>query len=186
VTGQLANLDLGRLVTDHFPHKLTGIGQVTILSSHFRRGRLEEGSVIVAAGPGTVDRSFLAGAVDRLNLVVGKEPAVVGDCIAYDELAFCATLDSHGLRLAGRCGAAGPGAILSDGRNCLLGEPSQPQPLAALVQTLAPPNALQVPASRQTDWLLHHLPVPEVMPLPGSEALPAQARRLRLKDPVER
>ena len=183
VTGQLVNLDLGRLVTDHFPHKLTGNGQLTIQSARFRHGRLEEGSAIVAAGPGTIDRSLLAAAIDRLSLVAGKEPPPGGDCIAYEELSLCATFDAHGLRLCGRCNAAKPGTILSDGRDCLLGEPSQPQPVAALVQTLVPQSAVQVPASRQTDWLLRHLPVPEVMPPPGTEAIPPQAR-LRLKDPL--
>ena len=41
--------------------------------------------------------------------------------------------------------------------------------MAALVQTLVPQSAVQVPASRQTDWLLRHLPVPEVIPPPGAE-----------------
>ena len=60
---------------------------------------------------------------------------------------------------------AEPGTILSDGRNRLLGESSRgSQPMAALVQTLVPQSVVQVPASRQTDWLL---------------ASPAGARRSR-------
>jgi hypothetical protein len=39
-----------------------------------------------------------------------------------------------------------------------------------------PQSAVQVPASRQTDWLLHHLPVPVVLPPPGAEAVPPIAR----------
>jgi hypothetical protein len=183
VTGQLVNLDLGRLVTDHFPHKLTGNGQLTIQSARFRHGRLEEGNAMMTAGPGTIDRSLLAAAADRLNLVVGKEPSLDGNSIPYEELALSATFDAKGIRLGGRCKAGKPGTILSDGRDGLLGEPSQPQSVASLVQTLVPQSAVQVPASRQTDWLLHHLPVPEVMPRPGDEAIPPQAW-LRLKEPM--
>ena len=91
-------------------------------------------------------------------------------------MALSATLDAQGLRLRGRCADAEPGTILSDGRHRLLGEPSQqPQPVAALVQTLVPQSTVQVPASRQTDWLLRHLPVPEVIPPAGAESVPPVA-----------
>ena len=43
VAGQLVDLDLGGLVSNHFPHKLSGTGAVTIESAHFRHGRLEQG-----------------------------------------------------------------------------------------------------------------------------------------------
>ena len=55
----------------------------------------------------------------------------------------------------------------------------------ALVRTLVPQSAVQVPASRQTDWLLRHLPLPEVMPVPGTEAVPPHAR-VRLRDTWQR
>jgi hypothetical protein len=32
-----------------------------------------------------------------------------------------------------------------------------------------PQNELQVPASRQTDWLLQHLPVAQIVPPMGSD-----------------
>ena len=69
VTGQLVGLDLGSLITDHFPHRISGIGEATIQRARFRRGRLEEATGIVAAGPGTIDRPLLAAAVGRLGLV---------------------------------------------------------------------------------------------------------------------
>ncbi len=163
ITGQLADVDLGGLVTDHFPHKLAGRGEVTIQSARFRRGRLEEGSAIVAAGPGSIDRTLAAAAVDRLGLVAA-ESFPDGDAIPYEQLAFSATLDAQGFRLQGRCTGVEPGTVLSRGSQRLLGEsPQQPASAAALVQTLVPQNTVQVPASRQTDWLLRHLPVPEVM-----------------------
>jgi hypothetical protein len=186
VTGQLVELDLGGLVTDHFPYKLAGSGEVTIQSARFRRGRLEEGSAIVVAGPGMIDRSLLTAAIDRLGLAAGTEPLPAGELVPYEQLAFSATLDAQGLRLGGRCTAAEPGTILSDGRNRLLGEPvEQPAPAVALVQTLVPQNAVQVPAGRQTDWLLRHLPMPEVTPPSGTEAVPPHAR-VRLRDTWQR
>ena len=190
VTGQLAELDLGNLVSDHFPHHLSGIGAATIQRARFRHGRLEEGAVVLVAGPGTIDRSLLVAAVTRLGLVaapalsaqLAADGQTDGDRVRYDELALSATLDVEGLRLHGRCAAAEPGTILSDGRGRLLGEPlREMQTVAALVQTLVPQSAVQVPASRQTDWLLRHLPVPEIAPLPGARTEPPTAR-LRLPE----
>ncbi len=182
IVGQLADVDLGGLVTDHFPHKLTGRGEVTIQSARFYRGRLEEGSVIVAAGPGTIDRTLAASAVDRLGLVP-VESFPDGDSVPYEQLAFSATLDAQGLRLQGRCTGVEPGTVLSQGSRRLIGEaPQQMASAAALVQTLAPQNTIQVPASRQTDWLLRHLPMPEVM---ASDAVAPKARA-RVRDTWQR
>jgi len=190
VTGQLVGLDLGSLITDHFPHRISGIGEATIQRARFSHGRLEEGSGLVAAGPGTIDRPLLAAAVGRLGLVAASEllPSTSGesrhegDRLSYDQLAFSFAIDAQGLRLHGRCTTAEPGTILSDGRGPMLSEsPQEPQPVCALVQTLVPQSAVQVPASRQTDWLLRHLPVPEVVPLPGAESMPPTAR-LRVPD----
>jgi hypothetical protein len=181
VAGQLLDLDLGGLVSNHFPHKLSGTGQVTVQSARFRHGRLERGSALVVAGPGRIDHSLLAAATDRLGLAPAAEPLPNGDLVEYQQLAFSATLDAQGLVLHGRCDAAERGVILSDGRHRLLGESPQPAPAVALVRTLVPQSAVQVPASRESEWLLRHLPVPTVMPLPGADAVAPRAQ-VRLRD----
>ena len=186
VTGQLVELNLGSLVTEHFPHRLSGVGEATIQSARFHRGRLEEGSAILAAGPGAIDRALVAAAMDRLGLVQGTEPFPESERIEYDHLALSITLDAQGMKIRGCCPEAEPGTILSDSRGRLLGEPPQgPLPIASLVQTLAPPSALQVPTSRQTDWLLRHLPAPEVVPpIPSEDAIPTA--RLKLPETWQR
>ena len=35
LTGQLVELDLGSLIGDHFPHRLSGVGQATVQSARF-------------------------------------------------------------------------------------------------------------------------------------------------------
>jgi hypothetical protein len=187
VRGQLVELDLGRLVSDHFPHRLTGIATVTIPTATFRRGRLDAGRAIVEAGPGEIARSLLAAAVDRLGLIpapaVEQLPAV--DCVPYGQLAFSATLDAKTLRLDGQCQVAEKGTILSYDGRCLLGEPRQPAPAVALVQMLVPDSAVQVPASRQTNVLLSFLPVQDAIPVPGPEAVSPRAT-VRLREPWRR
>ncbi len=74
VTGQLAELDLGSLVSDHFPHRMSGSGELTVQSARFRHGRLEEGSGILVAGPGTIDRSLLTAAVEAPRPAAGQQP----------------------------------------------------------------------------------------------------------------
>jgi hypothetical protein len=175
VAGQLVELDLGTLITDHFPHRLSGIGEATINSAHFRGGRLEECSGMLAAKRGTISRSLMEAARAYLGLVPGAEPLPSDERIPYQELAMSVVLDANGLRLRGLCTTAEQGTVLSDGRNRLLGEPMRgAQPMAAFVQTLVPQSVVQVPASRQTDWLLRHLQVPYVVP--PSDAIPPTAR----------
>lgn len=186
VAGHLVDLNLDSLVTERFQHRLSGIGEATIESARFRRGRLEECNGQLVARGGVVSGSLLEAAVRCLRLVPGVGPFPSDDRIRYQELAMSFTLDASGLRLRGHCANSEPGTILSDGRNRLLGEPSpEPQPVAALVQTLVPRSVLQVPASRQTDWLLHHLPVPHVLSSPGVETVPPTAR-LRLPETWQR
>jgi hypothetical protein len=177
VTGQLLDVDLGRLVTDHFPHRLSGTGQVTIHSARFHRGRLEEGSGTLVVGRGVISRSLLDAAVEQLGLDAGAEPKASGDLVPYEQLALAFLINSSGLELQGRCSAAGFGAILVDRYRRLLSEPAvQLQPVVALLRTLVPASEVQVPATRQTDWLMRRLPVPQVVAPRQSEPLMPQAR----------
>ena len=45
----------------------------------------------------------------------------------------------------------------------------QPVPIAALLQALVPRADVQVPATRQTDWLMRRLPVPQASALRTAE-----------------
>jgi hypothetical protein len=123
---------------------------------------------------------LIEAACARLNLRPGGSLGAQDDLVPYEELMLAVLMDSGGLRLQGRCLVGGPGTILADRRGRLLGEPAaQPQPVVALLQTLVPLSEVQVPATRQTDWLMRHLPVPQVVPPRGTEtALPHGQIRL--------
>ena len=47
-------------------------------------------------------------------------------------------------------------------------------PVVAIIQMLVPDSRVQVPATRQTDWLLNLLPVPDIVP--GDPQAVPQAR----------
>ena len=52
-------------------------------------------------------------------------------------------------------------------------------PVAALVQALVPDSRVQVPATRQTDWLLRALPLPDVQAGDAQSAPHARLARRR-------
>ena len=185
LVGQIFDVDLDDLVTGRFPHKLSGTAQLTVQSARFRGGRLEEAEGTLFAGPGVISRSLLDAAAARLGLVRDAQPQAPGDLVPYEQLALAFSIDSRGLKLQGRCPASAPGAILTAREGRLLSEPAQqPQPVLALLRTLVPASRHQVPATRQTDWLIGHLPVPDVAPPPGTESQLPQARvRLRREAP---
>jgi hypothetical protein len=180
-TGQLLGVDLSRLVSDHFPHRLSGTAEVTIQAARFRSGRLEEARGTIVAGPGMIGRSLLESAVNHLGLFSSTDLGSLGDQTPYDRLALDIVLDGQGLRIEGRCPSTDRGVIMTDRRLCLLSEPmSQPQPVTALLQTLAPEGTMQVPATIQTDWLVSHLPMPQAAASSAREAaLPSAHLRLR-------
>jgi hypothetical protein len=185
--GQVYDVDLDDLVTGHFPHKLSGTAQLTVQSARFRQRRLEHATGTLVAGPGVISRSLVDAAVAQLGLVRGAEPQTPGELVPYEQLAAGFLIDARGLQLQGGCAASGnrhespvAGTILADRQGRLLGEPAvQPQPVVALVRTLVPASQHQVPATRQTDWLIGHLPVPQVVPPAGTRPGLPQAR-LRL------
>lgn len=177
LTGQLTDVDFGRLVSDRFPHQLAGTGLVSIQSARIVRGRLEEAEGELHVGPGVIGRKLMAAAVQRLHLIEGAEPATSGDPVPYEQLALAVVIDRQGIQLHGRCRRAGLDAILVDRSSRLLSEPVfQPQPVAALLQALVPTGGPQVSATRQTEWLMRHLPVPGVAAAQRSAAALPEAR----------
>jgi hypothetical protein len=178
VRGSLLGLDLDNLVSNHFPHRLSGHADMMIEHARFQGGRLEEATATVSAGPGVVSRSLLRAAVERLRLQPAAEPSGTGDLIRYEQLAFALSIDAQGLRLEGRAPGRPPGVLLVDASGPLLARPAaQPVPVAALVQMLVPASEVQVPAARQTEWLTRHLPVPEVVAPPGEASVPSVGLR---------
>jgi hypothetical protein len=182
LSGQFGEVDLGLLVSDHFPHRLAGTAEITVQLVRFHNNRLEEATALLTGGPGTLSRSLWQAAVERLRLVPGELPTTAGDLISYDQLAVAVALDSQGLILQGRCGNTQPGTLLTWGQRPILGEPLvQPRPVAALIQALVPHSEQLVPATRETDWLTRYLPVPRAVSAAGS---PATAGHSRLR-PVQ-
>ena len=175
LVGQLLGIDLGALVSEQFPHKLSGAAKLTVQHARFLRGRLEEAKGSLVAGPGVIGRSLVEAAVTYLGLARCRRRNCRATRCPTSNWRLEFSVDSRGLTLRGRGGE--PGAILADRRGGILGEPvRQPLPVVALIQTLVPASENHVPATRQTDWLARHLPVADVLPPPAGSSFFPHAR----------
>jgi hypothetical protein len=174
LSGEFKDVDLQAVVSEQFPHQLSGTADITIEHAHFEQGRLIEARGTLIAGPGVVSQSLFQSAVRNLQLT-GTATDLDRSLVPYDQLALSFKIDSSGLSLGGQCDGS-KGAIVRRGDATLLGEgPSAPRPLVSLVRMLVPASELQVPATRESNWLIDHLPVPPIMP-PAGERPQAKMR----------
>ncbi|HTQ39525.1 MAG TPA: hypothetical protein VMJ32_10880 [Pirellulales bacterium] len=172
--GGLQNIDLHRLVSEQFPHQMSGVAEATINHALFHAGRLEEATGSIHAGPGVVSGSLLRSAAEFLRMRAG---GTIRDdeLLPYAECSAAFVLDTKGLAIHGHCQQSEPGAVIRAGNAMLLAESGgAPVPVVALIKMLVPDSRVQVPATRQTDWLQRMLPVPDVVP--GDPQSPPQAR----------
>jgi len=169
VIGTLAHVDFGRLTDGRLPHRITGIGNVTLQSARFQEGRLTDASGVLVAGPGRIDRALLDAAARELAMMSAPaaDPSAV---VPYEQLALAFVLGADGLQVYGRTTAARGVVLMGSDRWLLAQAPSskQPRPIAALVRTLSQPSRSQVPATREADRLMRRLPPPRGAAPPAS------------------
>jgi hypothetical protein len=150
-------------VSEQFPHRLGGTAEITVQKARFSRGRLEEAAGTFSSGPGVVSQSLVSAAIEFLHLVPKPANDHADMLRQYEQLSFAFVVDSAGLTLRGTCSAA-PSVVMRLGDGTALSEAGGPSgPLVALVRTLVPQSEVQVPATRQSDWLIERLPVPQAI-----------------------
>jgi hypothetical protein len=165
LAGELTGIELERLVTHRYPHRLGGTAQLAIKRASFRRGRLERADGRFTAGPGVISGSLWSAAVDALYLTPTANPRGPDELIDYQQLAFTFAVDRNGVILNGACASAPGGTMLTAQAPASLREPtSQPLPVSALVRMLVPRSDVLVPATRETDFLTRVLPLRSAMP----------------------
>ena len=182
VSGRFSDVDLDRLVTDRFPHKLSGVAEIEISRARFLRGRLTSAAGSFICDGGVISRSMLTAAVESLHLTSSEAIHESNEPLwRYRRLAFGFAMDDDGVSITGLCESTAPGAILTDSQGVLLADPPERViPTLALVRTLAPQSEIQVPASAETDSLLRALPLPSVIaPRASTARAPYSPLRLR-------
>jgi hypothetical protein len=161
LAGTLTGVDLERLVSVGYPHRLSGMAGIVVQRANFRCGRLEVATGSFVAGPGVIGRSLCQAAVDRLQLTTVDPMVGSRDPLPYEQIAFSYAVNADGLWLGGGCHAAPEGTILTTSTGPLLAAPRhQPLPVVALVRTLVPRHDLLVPATPEAGSLTQVLPLP--------------------------
>ena len=162
LSGVLSGVQINRLMAGRFPHRFDGLANVHLERARFSQGRLESATGTFVAGPGFIGKSLVAAAVGTLDMTYGDPATVPEALLPYDQLAFAFSMDSRGLQLRGHCDSGPEGAIAVDRGQLLLGQSARDrQPVSALIRALLSPSEPQVPASRQSAWLLQFLPLPQ-------------------------
>jgi hypothetical protein len=169
---QLLGVDLDLLVSNHFPHKLSGTANVAVNSAQFNHGKLEDASGEIVVEQGVISPSLLQSAVKYMKFGTLVDLDLRSDPVRFDRLALRLSINGRGLWIEGRCFSSPRNIVMTYQREALLIAPaSQPLPVTALIQTLVPESTVQVPATSQTGWLYTHLPMPQVVTPQTREAI---------------
>jgi len=187
LSGTLTYVDFDALVTEHFPHQLSGIGTVRIERAAAVGGRLAEfrGSIEIANG--SISGSLLAAAEEHLQLVPASEPqANEHSTTAFERLAMDLRLDGRLLRIRGVAGPPNDAVVMATQSGALLtAGTGHAVPAVNLLRALLPENQFQVPATRQTEVLVGLFPVPDVAPTRIAARQTHVPTRLRSSGPAE-
>lgn len=166
LSGELRGVDLDRMVTQRYPHRLHGLADVALERARWKNGRMMAAAGTIEARSGTASRSLILAASDGLRWRVRRslregEPT---DLIPFQRLSLGFALDEAGLLTEGRCGGSLDGILAQDDLGPLLAHPesgAEQVPVANLIRTLAPSHELGVPANRQAQALWQVLPAPQ-------------------------
>lgn len=161
VAGDVTDADLDSLVSERFPHVLSGSAELQIHRVEIAGGRLERADVSVEAGPGQVSWS-LVDALEK-HLGMANVPTVQpssGKITPFTRLTFDASVVGGRLTIKARS-AERHGVVMQSDGALQLHEAAGPQPTANLLRALAPAADVQVPAVAAAAALVPWLSVVE-------------------------
>jgi hypothetical protein len=187
LAGTLGSVDFDALVTEHFPHQLSGLGTIRVAQAVMTDGRLAELRGGIEIRTGTISESLLAAAEEHLQLVPASPNQSTNEfsSIPFDRLAMGLALDGRLLRIRGVTGTNDDVVLTSQSGPLLRAGPGHAVPAVNLLRALLPENQFQVPATRQTEALVGLLPVPEADPTRTAARQTHVPTRLRSSGPAD-
>jgi hypothetical protein len=187
LSGRATNIDLDLLISQRFPHKLTGRADAELEQVTIHAGRIETATGTIAAGPGIISRSLIQSAQAHLHLRAPAEASPGAEnLVRYERLGVAFQMSQQGLALKGDLPHAKGAMLIDDHRRTLLDEPAVlSQPVVNLARALVPQSDVQVPATRETDRFTRALPVPSVVAPASGQAPVTRARSLRIKTKLQ-
>lgn len=165
--GEFRAVNLDELVSDQFPHHLSGTADIVINDARWQQGTLVTAAGQLNAYGGAIGQSLWEAAARTLHVQVSErlyDPRIPSPR-HYTQLALGFQLDGRALYLSGRCEGSEPDTIVADQYGALVkgGVPRAIEPVSFL-RTLVPDSHVQVPAVSQVRQLLYTLPLPEALP----------------------
>jgi hypothetical protein len=186
LTGTFRQVDLDSLVTEHFPHQLSGRATIDVEQAEIDKGRLAELCGKFRVTKGSLNPSLLAAAEEHLGLEQTHDHHAASAPVPFDELAFSFRLDGNKLQLAGLADSTDESVLARDVAGPLvIVPPNHSTPVVNLLRTLLPDNQYQVPATRQTGALVGLLPVPDLAPARTASLPKHTPTRLRTSGPPD-
>ena len=164
LAGELRRIDLEQLVSDQFPHKLSGESRAIVEQLRFEQGRVVAARGRIEAGPGVLGQSLVASMAEHFSWQIGGERAasVKPDALRrYSQLALHFSLDEQRLKLRGECADSPERTALAVGGERYLTPPENSVSPLAIVRALSPASDHDVPATKATRSLIQVLPLPE-------------------------
>jgi hypothetical protein len=166
LSGELLHVDLDRLVSDQFPHKLSGEANFVLDRVQIRDGQLVSMAGRMDAGPGVIGASLIDAASKHWQWSKhagahhGEDDS--GARGGYQRISAQFEISSHTLRLAGTCQGPLSETILISQDNASWQTPGESAyPSISLIRVLAGSGELDVPATAAARQLIGVLPLPD-------------------------
>ena len=175
LSGTLTGVDLDSLITEQFPHQLSGTATFKIEQGLIEHGKLVDLRGTMQATGGAISLSLISAAAEHLGLSASATSSDEnpGKAIPFRQLAIGFRLNGQALSVTGNADPMQSGALLANASGPILSAPPQHSVAAVgLLRTLLPDSEHQVPATRQTAALVRLFPVPDLAPT-TSARLPA-------------
>jgi hypothetical protein len=165
--GTLQNIDLDALVSEHFPHKLSGLAVLRLDRATFDDGRLIDLAGTLESSGGAISPSLVAASQQHLNLTRAADNATLRDGVLVPITRLSIRFHTDGNQLVLSSGQPEKRSVLlANTAGPILEAPPQHRTAAVnLLRTLLPDNRYLVPATRQTSALVRLFPVPDMVPL---------------------
>lgn len=178
LVGELRSVELGALAAPVQPGMISGRGDLILTRARWEQGRLVDASGRLMAGPGEIHAKLVT-AVQR-ELGIGREELPLPQQVRFEELALGFVVDQRGLMLQGLSPRVANAILTASefqplGRVLWLDASSRWHPHAALLRAVVAGADSEALATRQSDWLIRHLPLPRVPLVARSEPSESQA-----------
>jgi hypothetical protein len=160
--GEFAHVDLDQLITNQFPHKLSGKSTLRIRQATMDAGYVTRATGMIQSQGGVISQSLLEAATESLGMLWHTRPRDV-PLARYERLGLEFSMDANHLALVGQLDDEG--SVLADADGSLLSTAKTGSlSTVAILRLLVPQSQVSVPATRETARLLHALPLPKIVP----------------------